>query len=91
MNSYSCFISGRPQILQPRPVLRGSVTAFSQFPHENNWVDQLMGVEGSGRKGACNPPVLTYQCSNNKLCRHYAVSAGNIESVERQVGGGTNA
>jgi len=83
-----CFISGLPQELSQRPVLNGSVTAFSQFPVENSWVNQLLGAETGGflRRGSCVPPNLTYRCAINKLCTHNSLLTGQLSSG--QVGGG---
>jgi len=55
---YRCFVSGQPQLVQKRPVLRDPVTAFGQFPVENSWVNQILGVE-SKFNGQCNPPAKT--------------------------------
>ena len=75
--TYGCFISGTPQQLVRRPVLRDNINPFAQFPNENNWVDQLTGANLQPN-GDCVPASIEYQCAVDKTCKYYSYLAGNI-------------
>lgn len=74
-----CFISGLPQQLSQRPVLRDPVTAFGEFPVENSWVNQLAGAEMPSFPGICVPPTLNYRCAIDKICQHNSLLTGDLQ------------
>jgi len=82
--STRCFISGLPQELSQRPVLREPVTAFSDFPVENSWVNQLAGADAPGFPGTCVPPSLNYRCAIDKICQHNSLLTGDLQPSNAQ-------
>jgi hypothetical protein len=84
-SNYGCFISGLPQTLKKRPILRGQTTAFDVFPSDNNWVAQLQKIEHNSpvAENICVAPKIKYQCANKNTCVLNSHFSGNIAPVSQ--------